>query len=92
MQVELTQYIRPNGRKEKTLCEVSDDVAELAENMELSCEVLDNGLIALYAYYNGTHEEDEQCMIASNGPGESSPPKVLEKLIRKTYKLFNKES
>lgn len=79
--VELTQYVRPSGRKETVTTEVTEEAAGHAKDMELSREVLLNGKVAIYGKYPSWEEEDEVCEIATNGPGIKSPPNVLMRVI-----------
>ena len=83
--VELTQYLRPDGRKAKVLVELDDEVAELSRDMILSCEVLTTGVIAIYARYKDQNEEEELLELAHNGPGLYAPDAVLSRLIKKLH-------
>jgi len=64
--LHITQYLRPDGRKKPLTIEVSDDISKLAEDMILSCEVLQTGQIAVYCRHKHEIEEDELCLIAEN--------------------------
>ena len=82
--IELTQYLLPDGRRTITSVAMPDNVAEMAQNQILSCEMLQTGMVAFYSYpKGGDPDEEEDCMIAENHAGENSPKNVLEKLIRK---------
>ena len=80
-EVEITQYLRPNGRKRKLYAKVGKDIAKKAEGLVLSAEVLPTGLIAIYARRRGDSEENEKMRLAENGPGENSPTNKLIELI-----------
>lgn len=67
-EVELTQYMRPHGRRETVRCDVPDDIAALAEDMALSCEVLMTGQVVIYARYNDEEDEAEDMEFAANSP------------------------
>ncbi len=92
--INLTQYIHPHGDKELVSIEVSDEVAQIAEDQVLSCECFPNDYSKVIFYsYLKKHEniiEDnpglEKMMIANNGPGENSPAKVLKRLINEVNK------
>lgn len=45
----------------------------------LECEILQTGEIALYCHF--PEEEDYGCDLATNGPGDKEPGKVLTKMI-----------
>ena len=86
--VKLTQFVHPFGRRKETTTELPDDVCEMANGQVLSCECMPNDYskIVLYSYPTGADPDEnpevEEMMIADNGPGENSPPAVLERLIR----------
>lgn len=84
-EVEVTQFIAPNGRKRLVFAEVGAEVKEMAKGMRLSSEVLGTGKVALYARWDGEKEEAESVEIADNGPGENSPRAVLTRLITRKY-------
>lgn len=81
--INVTQYLRPDGRRRQTGCEVDDETAQLAQGMVLSAEELTTGQIALYARLVGETEENESLELATNGPGDNSPPNVMARLIRR---------
>jgi len=80
-EVEVTQYLRPNGRKRKMYVTVGVDIAEKAKGLILSAEQLTTGLIAIYARRKGESEEKEKMRLAENGPGNNSPTNKLIELI-----------
>jgi hypothetical protein len=83
--VSLTQYLRPNGRKEEVTCEVPDDVAEMAKDMILSCETLTTGEVVIYARKSDWDEENELMEFATNSPGPNQPDLALARLIKRCY-------
>lgn len=83
--IELTQYLRPNGRKEQCFINIGKKYVEMAKDMDLSCEVLTTGEVALYANYKDDPPENENIEIANNGPGWNSPKKKLKRLIYRKY-------
>ena len=80
--ISLTQYMMPNGRKVTVTTDVEDQIADMAEGMILTCEVLSTGGIALYAKYPEDKEEEESIEISSNGPEVSE---ALQRLIKHKY-------
>lgn len=93
--VWITQYMQPNGRKMQVGTEMPDEVAEMAKGLDLSCELMPNDpkRVVLYAKPKGTDPDDyvdggklvERNEIADNSPGENSPVKALERLIRRVH-------
>lgn len=82
-EVEVIQFLRPDGKRRRMLVTVGGDLAELAEDMILSAEELQTGQVAVYARHKDEPEEAEVVEIAENGPGENSPCACLKRLIRK---------
>ena len=83
--VELTQYLPPNGKKKKCFAKVGKRYVDMAKDMELSCEILGTGEIALYANYKDDPPENEGLELANNGPGKNSPKNKLKELIYRKY-------
>lgn len=83
--VELTQYLRPYGKREKVYAEVDDELAKRAKeaNLVLSCEVLTTGHVAIYGRLPYQYEEEEIMEISPNAPGRYTPTQALETIIRK---------
>jgi hypothetical protein len=85
MNVKLTQFIRPNGRKEEVWCDdLPDDLAPKVQSMEnkglrFTAEVIGSKVSLCIE----NDEEDLACEFADNGSGENSPHAVLERMIRK---------
>lgn len=88
-EVEITQYLRPHGNTRKVHGPVSDEVYELAQGMKLSSEVLTTGQVAIYGRLETDDEEDEYMELATNGPGDTAPNVMLEKVIRKVAERRN---
>lgn len=82
--ITFTQFMHPNGRKVSVQLEVPDEIAMMAEKQIITCECMPNnyGEVVLYSRLETDDEEDEEIMIADNGPGERSPTNTLIKLIR----------
>jgi len=78
-EIEVTQYLRPNGQKRKMYAKVGEDIAKKAEGLVLSAEMIPTGLIAIYARRRG--DSEEKMRLAENGPGENSPTNRLIELI-----------
>ena len=83
-EVEVTQYIRPNGRTEQVYAPVGVEYVKMAEEKDLiiSSEVLTTGEVAIYVRRVGQAEEEEKIELADNGPGEDNPVEVLKRMIR----------
>lgn len=73
----LTQYLRPNGEKRPMAVEVPDTIAALAAGMVLTCEVLMTGQVAIYCRWAGEDEDDELCLLATNGPHATNQPDMV---------------
>lgn len=80
-EVELTQYLRPNGTPTKVFAPVGEDYVAKAKNLVLSAEVLTTGEVVIYARRRDESDEKEINEIATNGPGEKSPTACLKHLI-----------
>ena len=78
-EITITQYLRPDGTPREMKAEVPDEYAARAEGMTLSSEVLTTGEVALYARWANQPEEDELSELATNGPGDRDPTKMLLK-------------
>lgn len=83
--VELTQYLRPYGKKRKVYAEVDDELAKKAKDARLvfSCEVLTTGHVAVYGRLWNQSDEEELIELSPNSPGCYSPRQALETIIRK---------
>lgn len=80
-EVEVIQFMRPDGKRRRMIAPVGKEAAEKAKNLILSAEELRTGQIVLYARKVGESEEDERSEFAGNGPGKNSPAEVLKRLI-----------
>lgn len=80
-QVEVIQYMRPNGKRRRMAAEVGWEMARKSEDLILSAEILPTGRIALYARFIGQSEEEEHVKLAQNGPGKDNPTAMLVELI-----------
>lgn len=88
-EVEVIQFLRPEGKRRRALAPVGEKYAKLAENMVLSAEELQTGEIAIYVRYQDEPVEKEIVEIAENVSRESSPTETLKRLIR--FKTEEKE-
>lgn len=88
--LNLTQFMRPDGRKLDISIEgIPDDVCELAKTQVLSCEAINENVVAFYSYPLGTDPDDtEITSLAINGPGLDSPENTLIKLIKEVAETF----
>lgn len=84
--IRITQYIRPHGRKAVIPVDITDGLKEIADGLVISCEALPDMHVVIYAHRKEQSAEDELTEIADNGPGENSPDKALERLIRRFEK------
>ena len=84
--VEIIQFLRPDGKRQRMLAEVGEELAEKAKNLIISAEELTTGEIAVYVRKIGEPTEKERLEIAVNGPGDKSPTECLKRLIEKEDK------
>lgn len=80
-EVEVTQYLRPNGRKTAVYAAVGLDYVKKAEGLVFSTEVLNTGQVVVYGRRKGQKEEDEISRITENGPGDRNPTNMLKEII-----------
>ena len=87
--VKLTQFVHPFGNREEVSVELPDDVCEMSKEQVLSCEMMPNdySVVVFYSRKKEWEEEDEDCEIAVNGPGDNSPKNALDRLIRRVNKM-----
>jgi len=92
-EVELTQYMMPNGREVKVYCDVGKELADMAreKGMMLSTEMLMTGAVAVYGRLKGQDEEDELCEIADNFESDKSPDKILKDVIKRLNEKSSQE-
>ena len=81
--IHLTQYLRPSGKPALVMAHIPDELVSIAETLDISCEYLGESHVNIWASKKGQSSEDELSEIADNGPGENSPDKALERLIRR---------
>jgi hypothetical protein len=87
-EITLTQYYN-NGRQKPVTTDVPSDVAEMAKDQVLSCELMPNqrsNEVVLYARHKDWNEEDELCDFAVNEPGNHAPTEKIIELIRRVHK------
>lgn len=84
--IRITQYIGQSRKRAEIPVDIPDELKETAEGLEIGCEALPDMHVAIYAHRKEQSAEDELTEIANDGPGENSPNKALERLIRRFEK------
>ena len=84
--IRITQYLRPNGKRAEIPVDIPDELKEIADGLEISCELIPTERVVIYAHRKGESAEDELTEMADNGPGNNTPKKALERLIRRFQK------
>lgn len=82
-EVEIIQFLRPDGRRRRMSTAVPQDIKTMAKDMILSAEELTTGEIALYARFADEEPEQERMRLATNGPGPKNPTAMLVEVIQK---------
>jgi hypothetical protein len=82
-EVEVIQYLRPNGKRRRMLAPVGKKYVEKAKDLIISVEELTTGEVAIYVRKINDPIDDEVMELAYNGPGDNSPTNVLRRLIDK---------
>jgi hypothetical protein len=85
-EVEVIQYMRPDGKRRRTLAPVGKGFVEMAKDMVISTEQITVGRVVIYVRRKDEDGKREIMRIAQNGPGRNSPTKVLRALIKKKAK------
>ena len=86
MKIQLIQFIRPDGRQRPTWADdMPEDLAPIVEairknNMRFTAEDLGTGHVSICLEHR---EGDFDIEIAQNGPGENTPKRCLERIIRR---------
>lgn len=78
--VYLTQYMFPDGRKNRVSVVLGPEYAKRARGMALSCECC-GARVTLYGRLFTDDEENEEVVFATNGPGPESPVEMTKRLI-----------
>lgn len=91
-EVEIIQFLRPDGRRRRMAVSVGLELGEKAKNLIISAEELTTGEIAVYVRKIGEPEEKESIEIAVNGPGEKSPTECVKRLIRKKEEINDRRT
>lgn len=84
--IRITQYLRPSGKRAVMPVDIKDELKEIAEGLEISCELIPTERVVIYAHRKGESAEDELTEMADNGPGNNTPTMALERLIRRFQK------
>lgn len=79
--VEIIQFLRPDGRRRRLLAEVGEELAAKARGLIISAEELGTGKVAIYVRRKDESKESEHLELAENGPGKNSPAEVLKRMI-----------
>ena len=81
--LEVTQYRRPHGTKERVFASVGEKYVDMAKdkNLVISAEWLPTGKIVIWVQHKNDPVEKERTYIADNGPGKNSPTEVLKRAI-----------
>lgn len=87
-EVEIIQYLRPDGKRRRMTCPVKNDILAKATGMIIEAEELPGGRIAIWVRGNKESEEEQILDLADNGPGKNDPVKVLERLIERKFGLL----
>jgi len=83
-QVEVTEYIRPDGEARSTYVEVSEEAYEIWKRLKIivSLEVATGNLIAIYTRFPHEVEEEERLQLAVDHGGEGNPMDVLDAMLK----------
>ena len=84
--IRITRYLRPSGKRVVMPVDIKDELKEIAEGLEISCELIPTERVVIYAHRKGESAEDELTEMADNGPGNNTPTMALERLIRRFQK------
>jgi len=82
-EVEIIQFLRPDGRRRRMTATVGEELAAKAGGLIISAEELGTGEVAIYVRRKDEPEETEHLELAENGPGKNSPNEVLKRMIDK---------
>ena len=85
-EVEVIQYMRPDGKRRRMLAPVGKGFVEMAKDMVISADQITIGRVAIHVRYKNEEEKRKITRTAQNGPGRNSPTKVLRALIKKKAK------
>jgi len=80
-EVEVIQFLRPNGQRRRMAAPVGEDYVKKAKNLILSVEELASGAVVIYGRRINETEEKEISDIAFNGSGDKEPSKILQRII-----------
>jgi hypothetical protein len=84
-EVEIIQYLRPNGLRRRMTVPASNDILAKVTGMIIEAEELGDGNIAIWVRGKGEDEEHQLLDIATNGPGDRSPTTIMFKLIERKF-------
>ena len=84
--IRITQYLSPNGKRAEIPVDIPDELKEIAEGLEISCEAIPPAQCIIYAHRKGEGDEDDRSEIGTNGSTINNPTMALERLIRRFEK------
>lgn len=84
-EVEIIQYLRPDGKRRRMTCPVRNDILAKVTGMILEAEEIPGGKVAIWVRGKDESEENQIMDLADNGPGPNDPVKVLERLIERKF-------
>jgi len=82
-EVEIIQYMRPDGKRRRMLAPLDAYIAAKADNLIIECEELGNGKLSFTGRKVGEPVENEFCEICFNGPGPNGSIEGLIRLIKR---------
>lgn len=86
-EVEVIQFLRPEGKRRRMIANVGKETALLAKDMILSAEELNiPGNLIVYARYQDEDEERERLELVEGEPGKEDPTEMLKKVIQKKHR------
>lgn len=86
-EVEVIQFLRPEGKRRRMIANVGKEIALMAKDMVLSAEELNiPGNLIVYARYQDEDEERERLELVESEPGKEDPTEMLKKVIQKKHR------
>jgi hypothetical protein len=79
-EIEVIQYVRPNGKRRRMACEVGEDLAKQAEGLVISADIK-AGVVFFYVRKIGQEPEEEHIYLATNFPSKIDTVKTLKRII-----------
>ncbi|DBA35233.1 TPA_asm: hypothetical protein vir530_00009 [dsDNA virus vir530] len=85
-EVEIIQFLRPNGVRRRMSTKLSVALAAVSRNMVLTAEVLPTGKLVICGRMKWQDESEEISTMADNGPGDNDPNRAVATIIRRLAK------